>query len=113
MRLAKEVLRKVSTILSVARMRGRSNMWPSGGYNWKVAVVMAAFCVLTAPLGQAQSSQGREKSCCASKQEDKRKVRLPKLAAAKERFAARVDALVDTATVNKGDWGLLIIDAQS
>ncbi len=88
-------------------------MGPSGGYNWKAAVAMAAFCVMTAPLGHAQSSQRPEKSCCASKHEDKRKVRLPKLPAAKERFAARVEALVDTAPASKGDWGLLIIDAQS
>jgi D-alanyl-D-alanine carboxypeptidase/D-alanyl-D-alanine-endopeptidase (penicillin-binding protein 4) len=88
-------------------------MGPSGGYNWKAAVAMAAFCVWTASLGQAQSSQRREKSCCASNHEAKRRARLPKLAAAKERFAARVDALVDTANANKGDWGLLIIDAQS
>lgn len=84
-----------------------------GTCNWKAAVAMAAICVMTASPGHAQSSQGREKSCCASKHEVEHRARLPKLAAAKERFAARVDTLVDAATANKGDWGLLIVDAQT
>src|SRR5690349_14970203 len=100
MRLTEEVLRKVSTILSVASLRGRRNMSLRGACNWKAAVAMAAFYVLTATPGRAQSSQGPEKSCCASKHEVKHRARLSTLAAAKERFAARVDVLLDTTTVN-------------
>src|SRR5690242_2970045 len=104
MRLAGEVLRRVSTILSVASLRGSRNMSLRGTCNWKAAVAMAAICVMTASPGHAQSSQGREKSCCASKHGVKHRARLPELAAAKERFAARVDTLVDAVPANKGDW---------
>ncbi len=37
----------------------------------------------------------------------------PNRAAAAERFAARADALLGTNPVNKGEWGLLIVDAGS
>ncbi len=54
---------------------------------------------------QAKTKDGR--ACCASKKQSA----AAKKAAA--RFAARADALLGTGLASKGEWGLLIVDAES
>jgi D-alanyl-D-alanine carboxypeptidase/D-alanyl-D-alanine-endopeptidase (penicillin-binding protein 4) len=73
----------------------------------------AAFCVLAANSGRAQSNQTREQTCCAANHDGKREERSPKRAAAAARFDARADSLLAAAPSSKGDWGLLIVDAQT
>jgi D-alanyl-D-alanine carboxypeptidase/D-alanyl-D-alanine-endopeptidase (penicillin-binding protein 4) len=60
-----------------------------------------------APHLDAQSKTRTEPACCGAKRHN---------AAAKKataRFAARVEALLGTTPTNKGEWGLLIVDAES
>src|SRR6266550_2887251 len=58
------------------------------------------------PLG-AQSKARTASACCGAK---KQSVASRKAMA---RFAARVDALLGATPTNKGEWGLLIVDAES
>src|SRR6266852_4144234 len=60
-----------------------------------------------APGLSAQSKTKTKPVCCAPK---KRSAASKKATA---RFAARVEALLGTAPTNKGEWGLLIVDAES
>jgi D-alanyl-D-alanine carboxypeptidase/D-alanyl-D-alanine-endopeptidase (penicillin-binding protein 4) len=81
-----------------------------------LAVAMAAmfFCALAAPAGgQSQSGQGREPICCVTKQDGKRRERFPKRAGAAARFGGRAETLLAAAPASKGDWGLLVVDAQT
>jgi D-alanyl-D-alanine carboxypeptidase/D-alanyl-D-alanine-endopeptidase (penicillin-binding protein 4) len=83
---------------------------------WLALAMTAAmfFCALATPVGgQAQSNQGREQACCVTKHDGKREERFPKRAAAAARFAGRAETLLATAPASKGDWGLLIVDAQT
>jgi D-alanyl-D-alanine carboxypeptidase/D-alanyl-D-alanine-endopeptidase (penicillin-binding protein 4) len=75
--------------------------------------LLTALCVLAATGGRAQSNQTREQACCAAKNDGKREERSPKRAAAAVRFGARADTLLGAAPSSKGDWGLLIVDAQT
>jgi D-alanyl-D-alanine carboxypeptidase/D-alanyl-D-alanine-endopeptidase (penicillin-binding protein 4) len=75
--------------------------------------LLTALCVLAGTAGRAQSNQTREQACCATKHDGKREERSPKRAAAAARFGARADLLLGAAPSSKGDWGLLIVDAQS
>jgi D-alanyl-D-alanine carboxypeptidase/D-alanyl-D-alanine-endopeptidase (penicillin-binding protein 4) len=75
--------------------------------------LLAAFCFLTATGGRAQSNQTREQACCATNRDGKREERSPKRAAAAARFGVRADALLGAGPSSKGDWGLLIVDAQT
>jgi D-alanyl-D-alanine carboxypeptidase/D-alanyl-D-alanine-endopeptidase (penicillin-binding protein 4) len=71
-------------------------------------------CALATPVGgQSQSSQGREQACCVTKHDGKREERFPKRAAAAARFAGRAETLLAATPASKGDWGLLILDAQT
>lgn len=72
-----------------------------------------AFCALVSSGGLAQTNPGKENACCAKKSPAKREARSPKRAAAPVRFSARADTLLDAAPDSKGDWGLLIVDAQT
>jgi D-alanyl-D-alanine carboxypeptidase/D-alanyl-D-alanine-endopeptidase (penicillin-binding protein 4) len=73
----------------------------------------AAFCVLAATSSPAQTNQTREQTFSAAKHDGKREERSPKRVAAAARFAVRADALLAAAPSSKGDWGLLIADAQT
>jgi D-alanyl-D-alanine carboxypeptidase/D-alanyl-D-alanine-endopeptidase (penicillin-binding protein 4) len=55
----------------------------------------------------AQSKTRTGPACCGSKKQSA----ASKMATA--RFAARVEALLETTPTNKGEWGLLIVDAES
>src|SRR6202521_827480 len=77
----------------------------------RCAAVAVASAVWTFGAGAlrlgAQSKTKTEPVCCGAK----------KLSAsskkARARFAARVEALLGTAPTNKGEWGLLLVDAES
>jgi serine-type D-Ala-D-Ala carboxypeptidase/endopeptidase (penicillin-binding protein 4) len=73
----------------------------------------AAFCALAAPAGRAQASPGREQACCTVKPDGKHEERASRRAAAAALFAARAENLLGAAPSSKGDWGLLIVDAQT
>src|SRR6266852_5185374 len=73
------------------------------------AVVASALCTfgIGAPSVGAQSKAKKEPACCGAK---KRSAASKKATA---RFASRVEALLGTVPANKGEWGLLIVDAAS
>src|SRR6266852_97327 len=73
------------------------------------AVVASALCTfgIGAPSVGAQSKAKKEPACCGAK---KRSAASKKATA---RFASRVEALLGTVPANKGEWGLLIVDAES
>ena len=76
----------------------------------RCAAVTAASAVWALGLGAprpAQTKAKTEPACCAAK---KRSAASKKATA---RFAARADALLGTMPANKGEWGLLIVDAES
>ncbi|HKN75174.1 MAG TPA: D-alanyl-D-alanine carboxypeptidase/D-alanyl-D-alanine-endopeptidase [Candidatus Acidoferrum sp.] len=75
--------------------------------------VALAFYSLAASGGCAQTSPGQEQACCGAKHDGKPEERSPKRAAAAARFGARADTLLGAAPSSKGDWGLLIVDAQT
>src|SRR6266852_4963729 len=60
-----------------------------------------------APGLSAQSKTKTKPVCCAPKKQSASSKK------ARARFAARVEALLGTAPTNKGEWGLLIVDAES
>jgi D-alanyl-D-alanine carboxypeptidase/D-alanyl-D-alanine-endopeptidase (penicillin-binding protein 4) len=76
-----------------------------------VGAVTAAIAVwifaMGASLLDAQTKAKTEAACCSAKKPDAG----AKKAAAK--FAARAEALLGTAPASKGEWGLLIVDAES
>src|SRR5713101_2818386 len=76
--------------------------------HWIAAVVL---CTLWPVHGNAQSKPGG-RTCCAEKPSKEKEEKLLK-GAAVIRFSARADVLLGTAPANKGDWGLLIVDAES
>src|SRR6266849_6702636 len=73
------------------------------------AVVASALCTfgIGAPSVGEQSKAKNEPACCGAK---KRSAASKKATA---RFASRVEALLGTVPANKGEWGLLIVDAAS
>lgn len=81
-----------------------------------VAQVLAiAFCLALATLpGRAQSNPPGGQACCAAKHDGDRPMGLtPKRAAAAARFAALAEPMLAAGAAGKGDWGLLIVDAQT
>jgi serine-type D-Ala-D-Ala carboxypeptidase/endopeptidase (penicillin-binding protein 4) len=60
------------------------------------------------PQAQAQSKQQTGSACCAAKTK-----KGSQAEAAANRFAARVDVLLAAQSASKGEWGLLIADAQT
>jgi serine-type D-Ala-D-Ala carboxypeptidase/endopeptidase (penicillin-binding protein 4) len=90
------------------------------GREWKMriekilqrcAAVAVASAVWTfgagAPRLGAQSKTKAKPVCCGPKKQSASSKK------ARARFAARVEALLGTAPTNKGEWGLLIVDAES
>src|ERR1700719_961496 len=77
----------------------------------RCAAVAVASTVWTfgagAPSLSAQSKTKPKPVCCGLKKQSGSSKR------ARARFAARVEALLGTAPTNKGEWGLLIVDAES
>ena len=71
-----------------------------------VATVMWA-CGIGAPLLRAQSKTKTQPPCCGAK----KKSAASKKATAK--FTSRAEALLATTPTSKGEWGLLIVDAES
>jgi len=73
------------------------------------AVMASALCAfgMGAPHLHAQSNPKTEPACCGAKKPSV----ASKRAAAK--FAARAEKLLGTPPTSKGEWGLLIVDAQS
>src|SRR5579859_5196656 len=72
-----------------------------------------AFCALASSGGLAQTKQAKEHACCVRKSPAKREELSSKRAAPAELFGARADALLNAVPNNKGDWGLLIVDART
>src|SRR5467141_3936257 len=73
-----------------------------------VAVASAVWAFgIGAPRLSAQSKEKTKPACCGAK---KRSAASKKATA---RFAARAEALLGTTPTNKGEWGLLIADAES
>src|SRR6266853_3722334 len=77
----------------------------------RCAAVAVASAVWTfgagAPGLSAQSKTKTKPVCCAPKKQSAASKK------ARARFAARVETLLGTAPTNKGEWGLLIVDAES
>src|SRR6266436_6786965 len=71
--------------------------------------VASAVCAvgIGAPRSGAQSKTKTEPACCATKKQSA----ASKKAATK--FGTRAEALLETTPTNKGEWGLLIVDAES
>src|SRR5277367_1349537 len=115
MRSSEPMLCGLSTILSPAETKGKEDMHSRRLCASQVVALAltAAFCVLAATGGRAQSNQTRELACCATKFDDQRESLSPKRIAAAARFGARVDTLLGASPSSKGDWGLLIVDAQT
>ncbi len=74
-------------------------------------IAAVVLCTLWPVHGNAQSKPGG-RTCCAEKPNKEKEEKLLK-GAAVIRFSARADVLLGTAPANKGDWGLLIVDAES
>src|SRR5947207_11532191 len=77
----------------------------------RLAIVAVAtvvwVCGIGAPLLRAQAKAKTQPACCGAK----KKSGASKKATAK--FAVRADALLATTPTNKGEWGLLVVDAES
>ncbi|MGC2464032.1 MAG: D-alanyl-D-alanine carboxypeptidase/D-alanyl-D-alanine-endopeptidase [Candidatus Acidiferrum sp.] len=84
----------------------------AGGWRSAAATGMA-FCALAASEGRAQSNARQDQTCCAVKHDAKPEKLSAKDASAAARFGSRVDQLLNAAPANKGDWGLLIVDART
>ncbi|MFI5093694.1 MAG: D-alanyl-D-alanine carboxypeptidase/D-alanyl-D-alanine-endopeptidase [Candidatus Acidiferrales bacterium] len=84
----------------------------AGGWRSAAATGMA-FCALAASEGRAQSNARQDQTCCAVKHDAKPEELSAKDASAAARFGSRVDQLLNAAPANKGDWGLLIVDART
>ena len=81
---------------------------------WSAALTAAVvFLAVDALDGRAQSSAVREPACCATAHHGKGEGRPSKAYAAAAHFAARSETLLGAAPSSKGDWGILIVDAQT
>jgi D-alanyl-D-alanine carboxypeptidase/D-alanyl-D-alanine-endopeptidase (penicillin-binding protein 4) len=84
---------------------------------WALALTAAmALSGLAVAPGDAQSHPVREPACSATKPDGGREERSPKraaAAAAAARFAGRAATLLAASPASKGDWGLLIVDAET
>jgi D-alanyl-D-alanine carboxypeptidase/D-alanyl-D-alanine-endopeptidase (penicillin-binding protein 4) len=76
-----------------------------------------AFCttVLLTSQTTAQTPPPGKKACCAADSHPKSGAKTAGSAAVAQakRFAERANAMLGVSPVNKGDWGLLIVDAES
>ena len=105
----------LSTILSPAEIKGKEDMHSRRSCA-SPAVALAltvALYVLAATSSRAQSNQTLEKACFAAKDDGNRKELSTKRTAAAARFDTRAETLLGASPSSKGDWGLLIVDAQT
>src|SRR3979490_1292580 len=73
-----------------------------------VAVASAVWAFgIGAPRLGAQSKEKTKPACCGAKKQSAASKKAP------AKFAARAEALLGTTPTNKGEWGLLIADAES
>ncbi len=70
-------------------------------------------CSVAATGNRAQTTPGQDQACCATEHDGKREERPSKRAAAAARFGALAETLLAAGPSGKGDWGLLIVDAQT
>ena len=78
------------------------------------APLLLVFCALAPPAAHAQSDPSHEQACCAPKHDGKHEERSSRrAAAAAARFGGRAETLLASAPASKGDWGILIVDAQT
>ena len=84
-------------------------------FRWPISMAISLVMCLcaVAPGVRAQNNQGREQGCRAAKHDAKSEDRSSRRAAAAAHFASRAEALLDAGPSSKGDWGLLIVDAQT
>src|SRR6202790_1129248 len=94
---------------------GRGIMGSRKAFGWPAAALTAtiALCGFAVPLGHAQTNQEREQACCAAKHDGKRRGFTPARASAAARFGGRAETLLAASPSSKGDWGILIVDAQT
>ena len=85
-----------------------------------ILVISTIFLGMTAArLAIAQSSAQESATCCSNQNKNSAPAtqssarKHPKVDAGTRRFAERVDALLATAPVSKGDWGLLVVDGDT
>jgi serine-type D-Ala-D-Ala carboxypeptidase/endopeptidase (penicillin-binding protein 4) len=78
-----------------------------------LAALLLVLCALAPPAARAQSDPSHEQACCAAKHDGKRSGFTPARASAAARFGGRAETLLASAPASKGDWGILIIDAQT
>jgi serine-type D-Ala-D-Ala carboxypeptidase/endopeptidase (penicillin-binding protein 4) len=92
------------------RFIGRGYMGLGNRFLWWAATL--AVSGLAVSRGGAQTSPAREPACSATKH-DGSEERSPKRAAAAARFAGRAETLLAASPARKGDWGLLVVDAET
>ena len=83
---------------------------------WVAAVIACGFFALVTaePRAGAQTQPSAAKNCCTAIPAPRKSTNSRKPAAgAAARFASRADLLLDVAPLNKGDWGILIADAET
>jgi serine-type D-Ala-D-Ala carboxypeptidase/endopeptidase (penicillin-binding protein 4) len=98
------------------RWIGRGFMGLGKASGWLAAALTAtmAFSGFAVSRGPARSNPAQEQACCATKHGGGREERaLERAAAAAARFGGRAETLLAAGPASKGDWGLLILDAQT
>jgi hypothetical protein len=97
------------------RFRGKRNMGLRKACAWRTSGLAVALVLssVTAIGSRAQSAPGQDQACCATKHDGKREERPSKRAAEAARFGALAETLLAAGPSGKGDWGLLIVDAQT
>lgn len=84
------------------------NTWARKG----ALIVLAGAVTLCTAHGQVQSGTANAPACCTLKSSEKREATASRAVAAL-RFGGRVDGLLATAPASKGEWGMLVVDAQT
>ena len=79
---------------------------------WTAALALVFFALSTTGA-RAQSNPASQQACCAANHDGKRKGFTSARASAAARFGGRAETLLDSAPAGKGDWGILIVDAQT
>lgn len=77
------------------------------------AALLLVFCALPPLAARAQSNPSHQQACCATKHDGERRGFTPARASAAARFGGRAETLLAPAPASKGDWGILIVDAQT
>jgi D-alanyl-D-alanine carboxypeptidase/D-alanyl-D-alanine-endopeptidase (penicillin-binding protein 4) len=77
---------------------------------WVVALVLSS---LAATASRAQTTPAEGQDCCAAKHDGNREEHSPNPARATARFGVLAETLLGAGPSGKGDWGLLIVDAQT